>query len=94
MGVNIRLVFMLPCLNQDKLWTSEQKRLYRCLLNDADEINYISDKYTTDCMMLRNYAMVDNSVYCICASLRGASGTAQTIAYAKEKGVTVINVAK
>ncbi len=60
----------------------------------ADEIRYISDEYTADCMMLRNYAMVDNSVYCICASLRGASGTAQTIAYAKEKGVTVINVAK
>lgn len=94
LGANIQLVFMLPCHNQDKLWKPEQKLHYRTLLNKADKILYISDEYTKDCMKLRNYAMVDNSNYCICAFLHGASGTSQTVAYAKKMGLTVINVAE
>jgi uncharacterized phage-like protein YoqJ len=78
MGANIRLVFALPCRNQDENWTYEQKRLYRDLLNEADEVRYILEEYSTDCMKRRNHYMVDNSMYCICALIHGVSGTAQT----------------
>ena len=67
MGHNIRLIFALPCKNQDKDWTAEQKQLYRSLLSEADEVRYISEEYTADCMKKRNYYMVDNSAYCVCA---------------------------
>ena len=41
MGINIRLVFALPCRNQDELWEPKQKELYRNLLDEADEIVYV-----------------------------------------------------
>ena len=93
MGAKIRLVFVLPCRNQDKYWTEEQKELYRSLLGEADEIIYISDKYVPDCMKQRNYYMVDHSAYCVCAFIHDASGTAQTLRYAKKRGLHIINVA-
>ena len=94
MGANIRLIFALPCQNQDEHWTKEQKCLYHSLLHEADEVRYISEEYNSDCMKKRNYYMVNNSAYCICALIRGVSGTAQTVRYAKEKGLHIINTAK
>lgn len=94
MRANIRLIFALPCHNQDAQWSSEQKRLYRALLMEADEVRYVSEEYSSDCMKKRNYYMVDNSGYCICALLNARSGTAQTVRYAQQKGLCIINVAQ
>lgn len=94
MGANIRLIFALPCRNQDEDWTAEQKLLYRSLLFEADEIRYISEEYSLDCMKKRNYYMVENSGYCICALIKTPSGTSQTVRYAKEKGLHIMHVAK
>ena len=92
MGYNIRLIFALPCKNQDELWTDEQKRLYRNLLTKADEIRYISEEYHDGCMKKRNRYMVEQSGYCICALLHGKSGTEQTVKYARINGLSVIIV--
>lgn len=35
MGESIRLIFALPCRNQDEQWSAEQKRLYFSLLKEA-----------------------------------------------------------
>ena len=94
MGYNVRLLFALPYRNHDEGWSAEQRQLYSNLLNEADEVQYISDEYGVGCMKKRNRYMVDNSAYCICAMLRNGSGTAQTVRYARQKGVTVVNVAK
>ncbi|MCL1845296.1 MAG: DUF1273 domain-containing protein [Defluviitaleaceae bacterium] len=93
-GVDIRLNFALPCRNQDEKWTGKQKQLYRSLLNEADEIYYVSEEYTSDCMKERNQYMVDNSVFCICALVKDISGTGHTVRYAQRQGLQVINVAK
>lgn len=77
MGNNIRLIFALPCRNQDMLWNAEQKKLYYALLDEADETIYVSEEYTKDCMKKRNQYMVDKSAYCICALLNEKSGTGQ-----------------
>lgn len=92
MGNNVRLLFALPCRNQDALWSTEQKRLYRGLLDEADEIIYVSEEYTNDCMKKRNQYMVDRSAYCICALIFETGGTAQTVKYAGKKNIKVINV--
>jgi len=92
-GANIRLIFALPCRNQDEKWTDKQKQLYRSLLRDADEIRCISEKYTPNCMKNRNLYIVDNSAYCICAMLKPVSGTGQTVRYAQQQGLEVVNVA-
>ena len=93
-GADIRLIFALPCRNQDEKWTDRQKQLYRSLLTEADEIIYVSDEYTADCMKERNKYMVENSAYCICALLRDISDTGQATRYAQQQGLQIINVAK
>ena len=92
MGHNVRLIFALPCRNQDEKWSSTQKELYHILLAKADEVIYVSEEYTDGCMKKRNQYMVDRSAYCICAQIYPASGTMQTIRYAGAKGVRVIHV--
>ncbi len=94
MGLPIRLIFALPCRDQDANWTPEQRRLYHGLLSEADEVYYVSENYDADCMKKRNHYMIDHSAYCICALIKERSGTAQTVRYARLKGVTVINVSK
>ena len=93
-GAEIRLIFALPCRNQDDKWTERQKQLYRSLLAEADEIIYVAEEYTTDCMKKRNFFMVENSAYCICALTKEISGTGQTVRYAQQQGLKVVNVAK
>ena len=93
-GADIKLIFALPCHNQDEKWTDRQKDLYNSLLKEADEVYYVSEEYTPDCMEKRNYYLVDNSSYCICALVKDASGTGQTVRYAQQQGLEVINVAK
>jgi len=95
MGKDIRLIFALPCKNQDKLWNTDQKKLYHDLLAKADEVIYISEKeYYDGCMKERNYYMVDQSAHCICALANSRSGTAQTVRYAMQEGLNVINLFK
>lgn len=94
MGQKIRLIFALPCKNQDELWTDEQKRLYHGILVEADEVIYVSEEYANGCMKKRNHYMVDRSAYCVCALLHTMSGTNQTVRYARQKGLKVVNVAK
>ena len=91
-GEDIWLIFALPCQNQEKNWLDGQKDLYRCLLLEADEIIYVSDEYTYDCMKKRNYFMVDNSDYFICALIYENTGTAQTVDYARQKGLCIVSV--
>ncbi len=92
-GRNVRLLFALPCKNQDALWNEKQKVLYRNLLSQADEIIYVSEEYEPLCMKNRNQYMVNHSAYCICALLHQKSGTAQTVRFAHNKGLEVINIA-
>lgn len=91
-GHKIRLIFALPCQNQDALWTNEQKRLYRGLLGEADEVVYVSEVYSKVCMEKRNRYMVERSGWCICALLYPLSGTDHTVRYAKKEGMQIINI--
>jgi len=92
-GQNIRLVLALACRNQDALWNDAQKKVYRNLLVEADEVVYISEDYDSECMAKRNKYMVNQSAYCICALLRSFGGTHQTVHYARQRGLRIINVA-
>lgn len=94
MGQKIRLIFALPCKNQDEHWTNEQKRLYHNILAEADEVIYVAEEYTNGCMKKRNHYIVDHSAYCVCALLHPISGTDQTVRYARQKGLVVLNIAK
>ena len=93
MGANIRLVFALPCRNQEEKWTIRQRQLYNSQLLEADEIHYISEEYSHDCMKKRNHYMADNSDYCIVLTNR-IIGLGETVRYATEKRLRIINIAQ
>ena len=90
----MKLVMVLPCREQDKGWTANDKAAYKELLTAADEIIYVSEEYTKDCMKKRNTRLVQDSDFCIAYMKQQRTGTAQTVRLANEKGITVINLAE
>ncbi len=92
-GYAIRLELALPYPDQDRLWPQNIQSQYRQLLESADSVHYLSELYAYDCIRQRNRYLVEHSAFCICALLRSPSGTAQTVHYAEQNGLSVINVA-
>ena len=88
----IRLCLYLPCHNQDRGWSDTLKRAYYYVLKNADSVQYASEEYVTGCMQKRNRQMVDDSEICVAYCGSSSGGTAYTVAYAKKKGIDVINL--
>ncbi len=84
LGRDVRLVFALPCKNQETCWPDEQARLYQKLLGEADQIRYVSGEYSLGCIKKRNRYMVDQSAYCICCLPQNKGGAFQTVRYARK----------
>lgn len=90
---HIRLIMYLPCYKQELKWSDIQKYRYRMLLSKADEVLYVNEEYTDDCMRLRNLKMVKDSFFCIAFCIRYKSGTGMTLKNAKSAGHNIINIA-
>ncbi len=91
---HIELHIYAPCNNQTARWNEMDRAVYETILGLADLVDMPNVPYYDGCMRDRNYKMVDSSAYCI-AYLNNTvrSGTAQTVRYAKSKGLTVYNIA-
>lgn len=76
---NIRLIMVLPCPEQDKYWSYDDKKIYEEIKNKADKITYTSECYNRSCMLIRNKWLVDNSGYCIAYCNKDSGGTAYTV---------------
>ena len=93
-GCNVRLELVLPCADQDARWGFMQKRRYKKMLKAADSIECLHERYIDGCMQERNRRMVDKSSACVAFCTQNYGGTAGTVRYAKNRGVTVYNVAE
>lgn len=91
---NVKLVLVLPCLNQTNGWSENDIRIYEKIKEKCDKFIYTSQEYTSDCMFKRNRYLVDNSSICISYCKNTRSGTGYTVRYAKSKGLEVINLAQ
>lgn len=89
---DVRLILVLPCINQDEHWSARDKDAYEYLLGVADEIRYISDGYTDDCMKRRNLALAEGADILIAYVGRSASGAGQTVRMADRLGKRVYNL--
>ncbi len=89
---DVRLVLILPCTNQASRWDSRDIREYEKIRGLADEVVYTSVEYTSECMFIRNRALVDGSSVCVSYLNSASGGTAYTVRYAKKRGVDVINL--
>lgn len=90
---DIRLVVVQPCRDQDLRWNSRDRIVYRKILDSADEVVCLLEKYTTGCMHMRNRFMIDHSSVCVAYLTSSGGGTAYTVGYAESCGVKTINIA-
>lgn len=89
---DVRLILLLPCIDQDKMWGESAQSSYEYLIDVADEVRYVSDGYTDDCMRRRNLALAEEADILIAYLGRARSGAAQTVRMAIEMGKEVYNL--
>lgn len=89
---HIKLHLLLPCKNQEKLFELSEKRLYRYVLANADEVKFVNERYAIGVMKARNRALVDGSDICVAYLSKSSGGTYQTVGMARRAGLSVINV--
>ena len=89
---DVRLVMLLPCVEQAEGWSARQRDDYEYVLRQADETVYVSQEYTADCMKRRNAELVRRADMLIAYASNMRSGTGQTVNFAKKAGVTVYNL--
>ena len=89
----IKLILVLPCLDQAEKWNEEDKNEYERIKSLADKVVYTSGNYFNGCMQRRNRHLIDNSSLCICYLTERIGGTAYTVNYARDKGCMVVNLA-
>lgn len=91
---DIKLILVLPCLNQTREWAQEDVKEYERIKAAADKVTYISKEYYNGCMHKRNRHLVDNSSLCICYLTKQSGGTAYTVSYAESHDLKIVNVAQ
>ncbi len=89
----IKLILVLPCLNQTKGWNKKDIIAFEALKRKADKIKLLSKNYYDGCMQARNRHLVNNSSVCLCYLEKSYGGTFYTVAYAKRNGLKIINLA-
>ena len=89
---HIKLILVLPCVNQTDGWEQSDIDEYERIRVLADEIIYTSEENKKGCMHKRNRYLVDHSSLCICYMTRKSGGTAYTVKYAKNKEIAIVNI--
>ena len=90
---NLRLILVLPCLNQTKGWKAEDVARYEETKRRANKVKYVSQEYTSGCMYKRNRHLADGSSVCVCYQTQLRGGTAYTVNYARAHGLVIFNMA-
>ncbi len=88
----IKLILILPCRNQDKYWSYEDRKKYEEIKSLADDIIYTASTYYNGCMQVRNKALVDRSDICIAYLRKLTGGSASTVKYAEKCGIKIIHI--
>lgn len=90
---NIKIIAVIPCLDQEKLWHPSQQDRYHKIIKQCNESIILSNIYTKTCMNDRNKYMVEHSSVVIACFNGSSSGTGNTIRFAKENGckIKIIN---
>ena len=90
----IKLILVLPCRDQDKYWTEDNKAAFTEIKSQADKIVYTSENYSNGCMYKRNRHLVDFSGYCVAYLNENSGGTAYTVNYARQNGLEIVNLGR
>lgn len=90
----VKLITVLPCRDQDTRWRETDRQIYRQLLDSADKVVCLSERYFDGCMAQRNLHLIEHSSICVAYMKRAHSGASQTVRFAREHGLKIINLAE
>ena len=87
----LKLHCVLPCEGQESKWAVSAQERYHSILVQANEVIYVGQEYSRDCMMKRNHYLVDHSSILL-AVYNGTrrSGTGATVRYAQQLNREII----
>lgn len=90
----VNLTAVIPCLEQDSLWTAAQKQKYCEILAQCSRQISTSLKYDKSCMFKRNRGLVDmcDVLIAVIEVNNVGGGTHYTVNYALKKGRRVIKL--
>ncbi len=88
----ITLEAAIPCDTQSSAWSPNLKARYNYIVHQCDTETILQHEYTSDCMLLRNMYMVNNSSLLIAVYGGTGGGTLHTINYAIKQGINVIQL--
>ncbi len=88
----VSLILVLPCIEQDRLWSEAERDAYSYTLSVANEVIYVSDEYTKDCMRKRNARLASEADILISYVANSRSGAAQTVRMAEKLGKEIYNL--
>lgn len=91
-NLQIKLIATSPFDGFEKSWEEPWKKKYYDVLKEADLVKYVSEHYFRGCFQVRNKWMVDHSTRVIAVWNGTSGGTKNTVIYAQQKNVSVINV--
>ena len=80
----LKLHAILPCEGQESKWTASAQERYHSILAQANEIVYVGQEYSRNCMLERNRYLVEHSAILLAVCNRTyRSGTGMTVRYAQ-----------
>ena len=89
---HIKLIIVAPFAGQSEKWSLSEQITYERIREAADDYICLSAGYSSTCMKKRNQYLVDMSDVCIAYCIRERSGSAQTINFAVEQGLKLVDV--
>jgi len=89
---DIKIIACIPCKDQARYFTPEQKEEYERIVSIADEKRIFSEKFNSYCMHRRNCYMVDNSYVLIAYLNKTFGGTFNTVKYAEKKNKKIVYI--
>lgn len=91
-GAAIRLICASPYRGFESRWSRDWQERYWRVMERTDLVRFICSEYRRDCFQRRNQWMVDHSARVIAVYNGGPGGTRNTVAYAKQNDVPVVNI--
>lgn len=88
----VKLICASPYKGFEKRWSDDERKCYNDIIKKADLVKYVCEHYSRQCFQIRNVYMVDRSTRVIAAYNGTSGGTKNTIIYAHQKQVEVINI--
>ena len=89
-GVKLRLIAASPFMGMDRDWNREWQKRYKNIIDNADEVHYISAVPGRRAFFERNEWMVDRAAKLIAVYTGAPGGTKKTIEYAKKHNRVIV----